>query len=114
MGRGPLKPTTKSGWCFGEYTKWTAGQHDKCPENFTTRSCTCDCGHKGSKPHGWNNGTKLMTDTERGDLKNSGQDIPDTDSVVLDKPTQAVYTKDITQPRVSAKGATEALQALYK
>ena len=103
--------TTKSGWCLrAPYNEWTKDRHDLCPKNFTGHSCTCDCPHLGEKPEGWNNGYAVVGPTEQAVIDKNKKEVP----VVLDKPTQPVYAKSTTQPRVAAKGGTEALQAMYQ
>lgn len=42
--------TEHSGWCLKwPVTEWNTEEHDGCPEHFATRSCTCLCGHAGSR-----------------------------------------------------------------
>jgi len=102
--------TTKSGWCLGSYPA-NKGQHDKCPVNFTTNSCSCtDCGHPGEKPKGWNNGHLVTGVSDR--RNGGGVKVGTVGAEVLDKPTQSVYSKSI-EPRTSSEGANEALKALY-
>lgn len=100
--------TTKSGWCLGSYPANKA-QHDKCPVNFTTNSCPCDCGHVGEKPKGWNNGDKVLGITERAAARKKEAEV----ELKVDKPVQGVYTKSVPQPRTKTEGADEKLKALH-
>jgi hypothetical protein len=100
------KGTRKSGWCLGAYPANKA-QHDKCPVNFTTNSCPCDCGHVGEKPKGWNNGHLVTGLAEKASKK------ADETPLKVDKPAQTVYAKSVPQPRQKAEGADEKLKALY-
>jgi hypothetical protein len=40
----------RSGWCLKlPVTEFNQAEHDGCYKHFATRSCACECGHKGER-----------------------------------------------------------------